>query len=80
MELRRPVVVFLSRMGQEAMQAAGVPEGAGMAAFNALETDESGLWVRIRKDDGEHLLLIRWDCILTLDVPAGGTPFVESAV
>ena len=80
MELRRPVVVFLSQMGQEALQAAGVPEDSGTATLFALETDESGLWVTIRKEDGEHSVLIRWDCILTLDVPMGGTPLLESAV
>jgi hypothetical protein len=80
MELRRPVVVFLSQMGQEAFQAAGVPEESGTATLYALETDASGLWVSIRKEDGEHSLLIRWDCILTVDVPVGGTPLLESAV
>ena len=46
----------------------------------ALETDVSGLWVSMRKEDGEHSLLIRWDCILAVDVPIGGTPLLESAV
>lgn len=80
MQLRRPVVVFLSQMGQEAFQAAGIPEDAGETSLFALETDESGLWVSSRKADGEHWLLVRWDCILAIDVPVGGTPFLESAV
>ena len=80
MELRRPVVVLLSQMGQEAFRVVGLPEEGGEATLFALETDESGLWVSVRKKDGEHSLLIRWDCILAVDVPVGGTPILESAV
>ena len=80
MELGRHVVIFLSEMGHEALQAAGVLESSGSPAFYALESDETGVWVSVRKKDGEHHLLIRWDCILALDVPLGGTPFEESAV
>ncbi len=80
MELQRPVVAFLTETGLMAMQAAGVPQASGAAYFYALETDEAGLWVSIRKDDGEHKLLVPWDCILTLDVPVGGTPFMETIV
>jgi hypothetical protein len=35
------------------------------------ETDELGLWVRVkRKDDEDHVLLIRWEFVLTIDLPA----------
>ena len=80
MELGRPVVLFLSQMGQEAFHAASIPEEGGLASLFALETDPNGVWVSIRKNDGEHSFLVRWDCILAVDVPVGGTPNLESAV
>jgi len=81
MELNRPVSVFLSAQGQETLElAVGVSRESDVAWFYALRTDESGLWVSIRRKDGEHSLLIRWDCILAVDVPIGGTPILESAV
>jgi hypothetical protein len=80
MQLRRWVVVLLSQMGQEALRTIGIAEEGGEATLFALETDESGLWVSCRRADGEHWVLIRWDCILAVDVPVGGTPNLEAAV
>jgi hypothetical protein len=31
------------------------------------ETDDLGLWVRIVREDGDHLVLVRWDFVLSLD-------------
>jgi poly-gamma-glutamate capsule biosynthesis protein CapA/YwtB (metallophosphatase superfamily) len=79
MELGRNVALFLSQAGREAFQAAGIPEESGVAFLYASEIDASGVWVKNRKEDGEHIVLIRWECILAVDVPVGGTP-LESAV
>jgi hypothetical protein len=80
MELNRPVTVFLSESGKEALElAAGVSRLSVFTSFYGFHTDESGLWVSVRKDDGEHLLLLRWDCILAVDVPLGGTPIMETS-
>ena len=35
------------------------------------ETDELGLWVRVKRKDEDHLLLVRWEFVLTVDSPAG---------
>jgi hypothetical protein len=81
MELNRPVTVFLSARGRETLElVAGVSRESEAASFYAFQTDESGLCVSVRKEDGEHSLLIRWDCILAVDVPVGGTALLESAV
>jgi len=81
MELNRRVVIFLNEKGRDTLQlAAGIPGESVVAFFYALRTDESGLWVSSRKEDGEHWLLVRWDCILAVDVPVGGTPVLESTV
>ncbi len=81
MELNRPVTIFLSEKGQEALQqAVGLPEQSTVASFYALQADDGGLWVSNRKADGEHWLYIPWGCILALDVPVGGTPRLESVV
>ena len=79
MELNRPVIVFLNEKGLETLElAAGIPREPAFTSFYALETDQSGLWVSVRQEDGEHQLLIRWDCILAVDVPIGGTPILET--
>ncbi len=81
MELNRVVTVFLNEKGQEALHlAAGISRQSAVESFYALQTDETGLWVSNRKEDGEHWLLVRWDCILAVDVPVGGTPILESTV
>ena len=35
------------------------------------ESDDLGLWARISREDGDHLVLIRWEYVLTIDIPAG---------
>ena len=37
------------------------------------DTDETGLWVRVRREDGEHFVLVLWEFMLSLDIPAGET-------
>jgi hypothetical protein len=81
MELNKQnVAVFLKGEGRSAVElAAGISmRDSPMAYFYVLESDGTGLWVSTRKQDGEHQLLIPWDCILAVDVPVGGTPVPES--
>jgi hypothetical protein len=82
MELGSGIVrVILSEEGQAALARSAMISGGSAEVFlPALEADEKGLWIDIRKEDGQHLLLIRWDCILAIDVPIGGTPLLESFV
>jgi len=40
------------------------------------ETDDLGLWVRVKRKDEDHVLLIRWEFILTVDLPAGAVKTV----
>jgi len=35
------------------------------------ESDDLGLWARIGREDGDHLVLILWEYILAIDIPAG---------
>jgi hypothetical protein len=40
------------------------------------DTDDIGIWARIDREDGEHIILIRWDYVLTVDFAAGETKTV----
>jgi hypothetical protein len=81
MDLRGIVGLILSEEGQAALARSGmIAGGPAEVLLEALEEDEKGLWVDIWKEDGRHRLLIRWDCILAIDVPIGGTPPLESFV
>jgi len=82
MELRSGTVrVILTEEAQAALVRCGMISEDPAEGF-LLESgeDEKGLWVDIWKEDGRHRLLIRWDCILAVDVPIGGTPPLESFV
>ncbi len=66
----RQVAVVLSQEGQAALQLAGVDVGEGpLPEFLVEETDEIGMWVRVARQDGDHTLLIRWEFVLSLDLP-----------
>jgi hypothetical protein len=81
MELNRMVQVFLNPKGEQALKEAAVSLSDSRAPFfYAVETEQSGLWVSTHRADGEHLLLVAWDCIQALDVPVGGNPPPQSTV
>jgi hypothetical protein len=33
------------------------------------ETDDLGIWIEVRRRDGVHILLVRWEYVLTLEFP-----------
>ena len=68
------VVVHLSDEGRRVLRQVGVglPDTPGIL-FDIQETSNHGLWVRFDYPDGRHMLLIRWDYILAMDVNIGET-------
>ena len=72
MKLReKPLGVLLSDEGRQALQLAALNlEDSQFVWVYVDETDDLGLWVRVHRDDGDHLVLIRWEYILSIDVPA----------
>jgi len=68
----RVAVVHLSDEGRRVLQQAGVglPNTPGVS-FDVKESDEQGVWVRLEYQDGPHVLLVRWDYILAMDIPLG---------
>lgn len=70
----RDVAIVLSDEGRSVLQMAAASErDLPINVFYVQETDEVGLWARVRREDGEHLVLIRWDFVLSMDVPARET-------
>ena len=68
----QPVVLHLSDEGRKVLRQVGVdmPETPGVL-FDVYETSEQGLWIRMDYLDGRHVLLVRWNYILALDVTVG---------
>jgi hypothetical protein len=68
------VAIFLSTEGRELMNLAAlsVPEPSALMAF-VQETNDLGLWIRVDREDGPHLLLVRWEYVLAVDFPVGET-------
>jgi hypothetical protein len=66
------VVVHLSDEGRRVLRQAAVdvPDTPGVS-FDVQEVHEHGLWVRLDYPDGRHVIMIRWDYILAMDVNVG---------
>jgi len=67
------VVVHLSDEGRRVLRQAGMelPESPGIR-FDVQEESGRGLWIRLDYPDGfRHVLLIRWEYILAMDVIVG---------
>jgi hypothetical protein len=67
------VVLHLSDEGRRVLRQVGVvmPETPGVE-FEVQEATDYGVWVRLDYSDGRHILLIRWDYIVAMDVNTGG--------
>lgn len=57
--------VFLDQDGLSVMRAAGVDV---QNPVYVEDTDDMGIWARFDRADGKHIVLIRWDYVLSLDV------------
>jgi hypothetical protein len=68
------VAIFLSAEGRELMHLAAlsIPERSVLMAY-VQETNDLGLWIRVDREDGPHLLLVRWEYVVALDFPVGET-------
>jgi hypothetical protein len=68
------VAILLSDEGHEVLQLAipELPEGR-VVWFRVQDTDDLGVWVRMKREDGDHVLLIRWEYVLTIDLPVAQT-------
>jgi hypothetical protein len=74
---QRRVALFLDEDGRTVLELANVPmsSAAGLLVY-VQDTDDIGIWARIEREDGEHIVLIRWDYVLSVDFPAGETKTV----
>ena len=66
------VAILLSEEGLSALRIAlpDLPDSPLIFVF-VQETDDLGLWIRVGREDGDHILLVRWEFVLTVDFQAG---------
>lgn len=74
---QRTVGVILSEEGRDVLRLAEctIPE-FGAALMYVQDVGDLGLWVRIQRADAEHILLVRWEYVLSADFPAEETKAV----
>lgn len=66
---RRTVTIVLRDDAREALQraAVGTPDPPVITA-EVQETNDLGIWIRVRRTDQEHAVLVRWEYVLALDL------------
>jgi len=68
---QQTVAILVSDEGRDVLRIAAVGVSDSPSVMLYLhDTDEMGLWVSTEREDGEHLVLIRWECVLSIDVPS----------
>ena len=75
MNLKECVVsIILSEDGSHALEQikAGVSKESTTLTALVDETDDLGPWVRVERSDGTHHVLVRWEHVLSLDLPFSG--------
>jgi len=68
---QKSVAVFLTDDGKEVLRQTKytMPQMGGVVMY-VQDVDDYGLWVRIKREDADHIVLVRWEYVLTLDFPA----------
>ena len=68
----RTVTIILSDDGRRILQAAAIgPSDSAALPTYVQDTDDIGIWIRVEREDGEHVILVRWEYVLSVDLPAG---------
>jgi len=71
---QKRVAFFLTEQGKEVLRKADcvVAEAGGLVLY-VQDVDDYGLWVRVERPDADHIVLVRWEYVLTLDFLAEAT-------
>jgi hypothetical protein len=73
----RLAAALLVEEGRRALETLGMelPESP-LVQLEVRDTDDMGVWTRVIREDGNHLVLVRWDYILGLEFLEGETPVI----
>ncbi len=72
MKLGERTLALLSEDGRRVLQSAAVNIAESpFLRVDVEESDDIGIWARVNREDGDHLLLVRWEYVLSMDVPVG---------
>jgi len=62
------VSILLDSDGRAVLELSGVHFADSPALLADVdETDDLGIWIKVERDDGGHLVLVRWDYVLSVD-------------
>jgi hypothetical protein len=68
----REASVLLSEEGREVLKQAALNlADSPFLSVKVEDSDDIGIWVRVNREDGDHLVLIRWEYVLSMDFPVG---------
>jgi hypothetical protein len=68
----RGISVLLSDEGRLVLQQAALDLTESPFLWVKVEdSDDIGIWVRVGREDGDHLVLIRWEYVLSVDFQVG---------
>ena len=68
----RDAAILLTQEGRDVLRHAAV--GVAESLFLAVrveDSDDVGIWIRVSREDGDHLLLVRWEYVLSMDFAVG---------
>jgi hypothetical protein len=70
----KTVTLALSEDAQSALERMALPAERPLVTAWVEETDDLGVWIRVDRPSGRHVLLVRWEYVLSVDFPLEETP------
>jgi hypothetical protein len=68
----REMSILLSQDGRDVLQHAALNlADSPFLSVRVEDSDDIGMWVRVNREDGDHLVLILWEFVLSMDLQVG---------
>ena len=68
----RDAAILLTPEGRDVLGHAAVNVAESLfLAVRVEDSDDVGIWIRVSREDGDHLLLVRWEYVLSMDFAVG---------
>jgi hypothetical protein len=62
------VTILITDEGEEVLRLVGVSlPDPGLLLVAVEESEDLGLWIRLRRTEGTHIFLLRWEYVLGID-------------
>jgi hypothetical protein len=70
---QQAAAIALTEDGSEVLSRVNVKTSKASVDVHIQDSDDLGIWIRVSREDGDHVVLLRWQYVLSIDLPVRET-------